>query len=192
MLPAISAHSPNIPPPLTANQQKGAILAPFEKPQESTKTDTRNSFDQGSKKQGLNQQELSPEELAQIVKLKQRDAEVKAHEQAHLSAASGIATSGASFSYQKGPDGQRYAIGGEVQIDTSSIPGDPAATLRKAEIIKQAALAPGSPSSQDQKVASQANSMAAKARAELFAVTQEKTDPEKENEQQGSLFNQKT
>jgi hypothetical protein len=41
-----------------------------------------------------NQEDLSAEELAQIQKLKQRDTEVKAHEQARLSAAGGIATSG--------------------------------------------------------------------------------------------------
>ncbi len=49
-----------------------------------------------------------------------RDREVRAHEMAHLAAAGGLASSGATFTYQHGPDGVSYAIGGEVKIDTSS------------------------------------------------------------------------
>jgi len=88
---------------------------------------TDNSASTGDKKT----QELSESDLKVISELKQRDAEVKAHEAAHLTAAGGIATGGASFEYQQGPDGVRYAVGGEVNIDTSAVPGDPAATLQK-------------------------------------------------------------
>ncbi|MCK5830620.1 MAG: hypothetical protein KAH20_09980 [Methylococcales bacterium] len=114
----------------------------------------------------------------EVQKLKARDQEVRTHEQAHLSAAGGLATSGASFSYQKGADGVNYAVGGEVNIDTAAIAGDAAATIRKAETIKRAALAPASPSSQDVKVAQQASAMANKARAELFQKNQEITGDE--------------
>jgi hypothetical protein len=100
--------------------------------------------------------------------LQARDREVRAHEQAHLSVAGRYATSGANLDYQRGPDGQLYAVGGDVKIDTRVIPGDPKATELKAETIRRAALAPANPSAQDRKIASQASSMAAEARAELF------------------------
>jgi hypothetical protein len=112
--------------------------------------------------------ELSEEDLKLISALKQRDSEVRAHEAAHLAAAGNIATSGASFSYQKGPDGTRYAIGGEVNIDTSPVSGDPAATLRKAENIRRAALAPAHPSGPDLQVAASATAAASQALAELL------------------------
>ncbi|MFU8789721.1 MAG: putative metalloprotease CJM1_0395 family protein [Methylobacter sp.] len=116
---------------------------------------------------------LSDDDLKVVSELKQRDAEVRTHEAAHLAAAGGIAVSGASFSYQQGPDGIRYAIGGEVSIDTSSVPGDPAATLRKADTIRRAALAPAEPSGTDLQVAASAAAMAAKAQAELLQQNQD-------------------
>ncbi|MBU2571339.1 MAG: hypothetical protein KJ725_15175 [Gammaproteobacteria bacterium] len=122
--------------------------------------------------------QFSIEEQRQIEALKARDAEVRAHEQAHINAAAGIAVSGASFSYQTGPDGNRYAIGGEVQIDTSPAPGDPEATLRKAESIRRAALAPAQPSAQDFSVAANAARMASDARIELLKQTQENAGPQ--------------
>lgn len=101
-----------------------------------------------------------------ISQLKARDMEVRAHEQAHLAVAGQYAT-GLSYSYQTGPDGKQYAIGGEVGIDTSAIPGDPEATIQKAQVVQNAAMAPAEPSSQDFRVASTANQMMAQARAEL-------------------------
>lgn len=112
--------------------------------------------------------QLSAEELKKLEFLKARDREVKAHEMAHLAAAGTLAVTGASFDYQIGPNGQRYAVGGEVGIDTSPVANDPLATLRKAEQIRRAALAPAKPSSQDYAVASKAMRMAAQARAELI------------------------
>ncbi len=108
-----------------------------------------------------------------IQQLKSRDLEVKTHEQAHLGAAGSLANGGASFTYSKGPNGVNYAVGGEVNIDTSPVNGDPAATLRKADTIRRAALAPASPSAQDQRVAAKATAMAERARADLVQVTEE-------------------
>ncbi|PPD35490.1 MAG: hypothetical protein CTY19_00090 [Methylomonas sp.] len=107
----------------------------------------------------------------QIEILKARDREVRSHEQAHLTAAGGLAIGGASFEFVTGPDGQRYAVGGEVSIDTSGVPGDPEATLRKAETIRRAALAPARPSSQDYSVASKATAMANQARLEMLRAS---------------------
>jgi 23S rRNA maturation mini-RNase III len=115
---------------------------------------------------------LTPEELQQLSELQQRDREVKAHELAHK-AVGGRYVTGGSFSYQTGPDGHRYAIGGEVTIDSSS--GSTAQeTLRKADLIRRAALAPADPSPQDYRVASEANMMAAQARGEISAEQREK------------------
>jgi hypothetical protein len=104
----------------------------------------------------------------EISRLKARDAEVKAHEMAHLSAAGGYALGGPQYDYQTGPDGKRYAVGGSVKVDISPIPGDPTATVQKARTIRRAALAPAKPSAQDQRVASKAAAMEARAQRELM------------------------
>lgn len=109
---------------------------------------------------------LSEAELRELQQLQQRDREVRAHEMAHVAAGAGLVTRGASYSYQTGPDGQRYAVGGEVGIDTS--PGrTPDESLAKAERIRAAALAPAEPSGQDRQVAAQAARMASDARMEI-------------------------
>jgi hypothetical protein len=101
-----------------------------------------------------------------IDQLKARDLEVRQHEQAHLAAAGGLATSGTSYTYQRGPNGISYAIGGEVGIDTS--PGaTPEETVQRARTIQAAALAPAEPSGPDRAVAAQAQQMEAQARAEI-------------------------
>jgi len=108
---------------------------------------------------------LNEEEEKQVEELKKRDQEVRAHEQAH--ARTGGAYAGApSYTFQQGPDGKRYAIGGEVQIDTAK-ERTPEATVRKMQIVIRAATAPAEPSSQDLKVAQQARSQLAEAQAEL-------------------------
>ncbi|MYM66628.1 catalase [Pseudoduganella sp. FT55W] len=110
--------------------------------------------------------QLSAEALALIDQLKARDLEVRQHEQAHMAAAGGLATSGASYTYQRGPNGVSYAIGGEVNIDTS--PGaTPEETIQRARTIQAAALAPAEPSGADRSVAAQAQQMEVQARAEL-------------------------
>ncbi len=126
--------------------------------------------------------ELSPEALALIAKLKARDTEVRQHEQAHLAAAGSLAISGASYVYQRGPDGVSYAVGGEVQIDTS--PGrTPEETISRARAIAAAALAPADPSGPDRAVAAQAQQLAQQALAEQAqqqAASPERPDPMEE------------
>jgi hypothetical protein len=126
-----------------------------------------------AEKSASSDQQVEREVQRVISELKSRDREVKAHEQAHLAAGGQHVTGGANYSYQTGPDGRRYAIGGEVGIDTSPVSGDPQATLAKAQQIRAAALAPAEPSSQDRKVAAQASQMAAEARADIMNTKQE-------------------
>lgn len=118
--------------------------------------------------------ELSPEARKQLAELKARDTQVRAHEAAHLSAGGGVVRGGASFSYQRGPDGGMYAVGGEVSIDASPVPDNPRATIAKAQQIRAAALAPADPSSQDRKVAAAAAAMASQAATELAKTSQTK------------------
>ena len=124
-----------------------------------------------AKEKASNPNELDPEQEQQVKELAQRDAEVKAHEAAHQAAAGGLAGA-ASYTYQQGPDGKMYAIGGEVPISapTSSSPEEALANARK---IMAAATAPGDPSSQDMAVASSAAMMQVKAEQQLAQKAQE-------------------
>lgn len=108
--------------------------------------------------------ELTEEEKEKVEELQKRDKEVRAHEQAHVAAG---ATS-ARYEYETGPDGKKYAVGGNASIETSDVPNDPEATIRKAQKIQRAALAPSDPSPKDRQVAAEARQMEAKARQELM------------------------
>ncbi|MEI7429648.1 MAG: putative metalloprotease CJM1_0395 family protein [Betaproteobacteria bacterium] len=121
----------------------------------------------GAKKTATGQAaQLTPEQQQQVEQLKQIDRKVRQHEQAHLAAGRGLVTSGPNYTYQTGPDKQRYAVGGEVSIDTS--PGNsPEETIPKAQHIRAAALAPADPSPQDNSVAAAAGRMEIQARIEL-------------------------
>ncbi|MBQ1784100.1 MAG: catalase [Gammaproteobacteria bacterium] len=111
-------------------------------------------------------EQLSERDREKIRELKARDLEVRAHEAAHA-AAGGRYAGAPSYEYERGPDGASYAVGGEVPIDVSPISGDPQATIAKMQTVYRAALAPAEPSPQDRKVASEAMSQEASARAEL-------------------------
>ncbi|MDR1478836.1 MAG: hypothetical protein LBJ00_07835 [Planctomycetaceae bacterium] len=110
---------------------------------------------------------LTEEETEQVRKLQERDVEVRQHEAAHLAVAGQYAQGGAEYTFQTGPDGKKYAIGGSVSIDVSEVEGDPEATIAKMQQVAAAANAPAEPSNQDLKVAAAARSTEAKARMEL-------------------------
>ncbi|MBA2849144.1 hypothetical protein G4V39_00090 [Thermosulfuriphilus ammonigenes] len=127
-----------------------------------------------SRVKGKDGQPLSPEELAEIRRLKQIDAQVRAHEMAHLTVGGQYVRGGPHYQYRTGPDGRKYAVGGEVSIDTSSIPGDPRATLAKMRQVKRAALAPANPSPQDYRVAAKASQKEREALEEILKELIEK------------------
>ena len=116
--------------------------------------------------------ELSSRDRQVISQLQQRDAEVRAHEAAHIAAGGSAISAGASFTYQEGPDGKLYAIGGEVPISIST-GSSPQETISIARQIQAGALAPANPSPQDLQVASSAAMMEAKARQELAKLSRE-------------------
>lgn len=115
---------------------------------------------------------LTDAEREQVDKLRARDAEVRRHEQAHA-AVGGQYAGAPSYTYQQGPDGRRYAIGGEVQIDVAPVAGDPEATIEKMGVVKAAALAPAEPSSADRRVAALADAQRLQAVSELATLRTE-------------------
>lgn len=131
--------------------------------------------------------EIRRQENQIIQKLRARDREVRAHEAAHLAAGRPYVTGGPSFSYQRGPDGRAYAIGGEVSLDTSEVADDPEATLSKAETVRRAALAPARPSPQDLRVAADASQLAAQTRLEIAILRREEARLTDERGQQENL-----
>lgn len=127
-----------------------------------TRTDERRMSETGTSSG------LTEAEEALVKQLSARDMEVRRHEQAHA-AVGGRYAGMPTYTYQSGPDGQRYAIGGEVPIDISAIPGDPEATIQKMRIVAAAALAPAEPSTADRRIAALARSMMLEAQAALNA-----------------------
>ena len=139
----------------------------------------------------IGNQELTPEEKQEVKELKNRDREVRAHEMAHLSAAGPYAQGGARFEYKSGPDGKRYAVGGEVAIDTSEVSNDPEATIQKMRIVRKAALAPSEPSAADRAIAAKASQKEAKARQEILIQKSETSTTNNEetiNDKKNSLY----
>jgi len=122
--------------------------------------------------------------------LRARDREVRAHEAAHTAAGGSLVRGGPSYTFQTGPDGRSYAVGGEVQLDVSAVPNNPQATLAKASQIRAAALAPAQPSAQDVRVAANANQLASRARIELAIQRREEAKLEENQEQVDSLQNE--
>lgn len=113
--------------------------------------------------------QLSEAQLKQVRELATRDRAVRAHEQAHANVGGRYAGS-PTYSFQRGPDGQMYAVGGEVSIDIAPVPSDPQATIQKARIVRRAAMAPAQPSAQDRSVAAQATAMEQQASTELLRL----------------------
>lgn len=113
-----------------------------------------------------------------VIELSKRDREVRAHEQAHM-AAGGMYAGGATYQYERGPNGVSYAVGGEVSISTGE-GATPAESLRKAQVIRSAALAPANPSSQDRRVAAMATQMETQARSDIAQLKKEETVATKE------------
>jgi len=124
-----------------------------------------NGQDASAGKESAKEQQQQQAEQQQLTQLKQRDAQVKAHEQAHASLGGQYASS-PQYEYTAGPDGRRYAVDGKVSIDISEA-STPQETLRKVQQVKVAALAPAVPSTQDLIVAAEATQIALEARTEI-------------------------
>tara|TARA_R110001599_G_scaffold11351_2_gene54174 strand:+ start:349 stop:927 length:579 start_codon:yes stop_codon:yes gene_type:complete len=108
---------------------------------------------------------MAPDEIRLLDQLKQNDREVRQHEMAHQTVG-GAYAGGASYEYEVGPDGKRYAVAGEVPIDYGPVPNDPQATIEKMQTVIAAAMAPADPSPKDHQVAAQARQYLLEAKLE--------------------------
>lgn len=165
-----------------AAQQTDPFTAEVE---ESETTDNAENSDEESNEQGLTEEEQS-----EVEDMKARDEEVRVHEQAHASVGGQYAGS-PSYSYEQGPDGKRYITDGEVQIDVSTIPGDPQATIEKMKQVYRAALAPAEPSSADRSVANEAQQNIAEAMSEVAQQASGETGQDS-SKTQGNTLNRST
>lgn len=139
-------------PPVTEEKVTGSIFKPSEI--------SKKAFEeQGSDSNAVVEQQI-------LAELSKRDSEVKAHEQAHSSVGGNLAQS-PQFSYERGSDGKRYAVNGEVSIDISVVRGDPLATINKMRQVYAAAMAPANPSMADIRVAADAIRKMNQAQSEL-------------------------
>lgn len=130
-----------------------------------------------------NGKELTEEQVRVVDQLELRDREVRAHEQAHA-AVGGTFAGAPSYDFSRGPDGRLYATAGEVSIDTSTVPGNPQATIDKMQTVIQAANAPAEPSGADRQVAAKAAAILAEALGELAQLReQQRTEQDTESEE---------
>ncbi len=157
-----------------ANAQK-QIVSEKNGTQEDTrgleKNDASKKSEENKEQSNKDNTQLTQEEKVELTKLKAADTKVRAHEAAHQSGPA--ASGGASFTYQKGPDGVMYAVAGEVpvRIQTGSTPQESISNLQG---VIATALAPADPSPQDLSVASKARVMLMKAQQEFAQEIQEK------------------
>lgn len=80
--------------------------------------------------------------------LQSTDVNVRNHEGLHFRTAGGLATGLPQLEYVQGPDGQYYAVAGEVRVQTGAT-ADPEKASRDAATFARAATAPGDMSAQD-------------------------------------------
>ncbi len=177
LITGASSSVPYFPPPSSAavSQAGPGAASPSTAPGTTPDTDqalaaAKRPADAEQARAGV--QQLDDSELKLLRQLKARDREVRAHEQAHQ-AVGGAYAGAVSYTYQRGPDGAQYAVGGEVPIDLSPVAGDPQATIDKMRTVRAAALAPAEPSGQDRAVAAQAMQQMLQAQTELAMMRRE-------------------
>ena len=87
-------------------------------------------------------------------KFKNKDNEIRTHEQTHASL--GTTTAPINYNFQVGPDGKLYAMGGSVRFDTS-IPSNPENAIVKLEELRDASSSVSPLSGADASIAQTTN-----------------------------------
>lgn len=123
---------------------------------EARENNEENGNAAGSASAGNN---LDPAEQAVVNQLRARDSAVRQEEEAHAAAA-GPYGSAPQYTYQIGPDGNAYAIGGHVDVSVS-MSGSAADRDRALATLQNAALAPNAPSGADMAAFRQASMLRA-------------------------------
>ncbi len=103
--------------------------------------------------------QLTTSERADLAGLRQRDQQVRQEEKAHAAVAGDLAGP-ISYTYQLGPDGRQYAVGGSVGVQARTVTGDPIEAMRLSGRMAAAANAATNPSAQDFATARQAYAFA--------------------------------
>jgi hypothetical protein len=111
-------------------------------------------------------QGLTTREQLLTLELSREDREIRAHELAHFYMGRPY-TAEPEYWFVTGPLGKRYAVAGHVRFDLTPLAGDPAATLKKYEVLRRAARAPAVPSAYDLKVANELDRSIAKIREQI-------------------------
>lgn len=173
------AYQPQTYSPLNSDEARPVVGAEVEKVNQPNANEQAANEQNPNANSNSSENDDSEEQAKQVIaQLEARDREVRTHEQAHLSAAGPHARGGINYEYQTGPDGKSYAVGGSVNIDTSPIADDPEATMQKARVVQQAALAPAEPSGQDMAVAAEAAQMMQQAQQEIREQAAEEGEDE--------------
>ncbi len=162
-----AGETPTLEDRITLSEKAQVLAEGLSKPSDDSEATEEDEGRPTSQAAPAGELQLTEEERRVVQELKTRDREVRAHEAAHKGAAGPYANGGPTFEYQTGPDGKRYAVGGEVSIDVSPVANNPRATIQKAQTVRRAANAPRNPSAQDRAVAAQASRLEAEARKEL-------------------------
>lgn len=159
--------TPGQPPPPLTYERPLPLQNQHSDAQNASAKDNADDPSAGKENAESRQQEQQKQaEQKELEDLKQRDIEVRSHEQAHASIG-GQYSGSPQYEYATGPDGRRYAVGGEVSIDISA-ESTPEETIRKMQQVKAAALSPAEPSPQDLRVATEATQKAVAARNEII------------------------
>jgi hypothetical protein len=152
-------------------QSQGEPASDVQQNPEKDATEQESAGKENAEQEQQAQQEQ--QEKAQIEELEKRDIEVRTHEEAHANTGGQFAGA-PKYEYTTGPDGKRYATGGEVSIDVS-VEDTPEETIQKMQQVKAAALAPSEPSAQDLRVAAEASQKTVEARKELAEEKREQS-----------------
>lgn len=147
------------------------------KDEEQASGGVKSEDDDSSEEETSGVTELTDTEEQEVAELRQRDQEVRAHEQAHVAAGA----RNAQYEYQTGPDGKQYAVGGSANIEISAMSDDHATKISEARKMRAAALAPADPSATDLAVAAKATriemeALSEKSEADRSALKDDQAD----------------
>ncbi len=125
----------------------------------------------------INGQQLSEEEQKEIEKIRKNGRNIKRQELVYRAIVGNHVKGAASFEYDLGPDGIKYAVAGHTTIDTRPVINNPEASIRKAQAIKRTKL--------DRSVAVEVEKMEREARLEI------KEEQRKESDETTKVTNEK-
>jgi hypothetical protein len=109
---------------------------------------------------------LSEEEKERLEELRRRQNRIKRRHRTQAQVASKYTEGGPQYIYKRGPDGEMYAVKGEVEYDTTR-EDSPEQTIEKMKAIKKAVRATPEPTLEDKRVANEASQKLEEAKRKL-------------------------